>query len=446
VTKKPNVILIVLDTMRADAVYPLETNSKMPFLRDFSKECVVFKNAISPGSWTIPAHASIFTGQYQSRNGVKERINGEIPNYSEIFQQYEGNTIAESLSKQGYRTIAYSQNLLIAPDTSFSRGFDEFIYTHNENQDIYFRMLENYNRLIKTYGTTPGEIFPKLIGFHKLKEFLELYRKVKKDTNWLKHSDLSNKGGDAVIEKINQIELKKPFFLFINLMEMHDPHDNISLNFGWSDSFFRDHHLDRATISEVRKSYFKAAERVDELLTKLITNLKKRNLLDDSLIIITSDHGQSLMEKDDFFGHGTFLYDELIKVPLIMRLPEGLKFRVNEGYQSTSRIATFINSFINSNDAIDSITEEFVFSECYGSLDKEMNKYRENPKYREVLKIVDRKRKAVFWGNFKLVIDFNENRVEEFTRNSFPVDPGKFKMEFASMKEKLEIFSWNDDK
>ena len=75
-----------------------------------------------------------------------------------------------------------------------------------------------------------------------------------------------------------------------------------------------------------------------------------------------------------------------------------------------------------------------------------MNKYKENPKFSEVLKIVDRKRKAVFWGNFKLVIDFNENRVEEFTQNSIPVEPGKFKMEFDSMKEKLEIFSWNDDK
>jgi arylsulfatase A-like enzyme len=445
VNKKPNVILIVLDTTRADAIYPLDTNDKMPFLNKFSKECVVFDNAISPGSWTIPAHASILTGQYQSRNGVKERINGEIPNYSEIFQKYEGKTIAEILSERGYKTIGYSQNLLIAPDTSFSRGFDEFLYTHNENQDIYFRMLENYNKLVKTYGTTPAKIFPKLLGIHKFKEFLELYKKVKNDTKWLKSSDLTNKGGEVVIERIIETELNDPFFLFINLMEMHDPHDKISLNFGWSDSFFRDQRLDNDTIAEVRKSYFNATEKVDGLLSKLFTNLEKRNILDDTLIIITSDHGQSLMEKDDFFGHGTFLYDELIKVPLIIRLPGGIKFKINEGYQSTSRIATFINSFINSNEAIDTITEEFVFSECYGSLDNELDKYREHPKYQGVLNTVDRKRKAILWNNFKLVIDFNEDRVEEFTRNSVPVNPGDFKSEFDNMKEKLEVFSWNED-
>jgi len=74
-----------------------------------------------------------------------------------------------------------------------------------------------------------------------------------------------------------------------------------------------------------------------------------------------------------------------------------------------------------------------------------LDKYKENKKYFEALNTFDRKRKAIFWNNFKLVFDLNENIVEEFTHNSIPVDPGNFKFEFESMKEKLDLFSWNDD-
>lgn len=438
-----NVVLIVLDTMRADAVYPLETNERMPFLREFSKECIVFKNAVSPASWTIPAHASIFTGLYPSRNGVIERVNGEIPNYSDLFEKYEGDTISENLSKRGYKTIGFSQNLLIAPDTSFSRGFDEFYYTHNPNQDIYFRMLENYNKIIKNYGSSFKEILPKINSISKFRKFISLYSTLKKDTKKLNNSDLRDKGGQKVIDRIEELNLKEPFFIFINLMEMHDPHDNKSLNLGWADSFFRENQLPLKFVEEVRKSYHEATKTTDEILSRLINNLKERKILDKTILIITADHGQCLMEKEEFFGHGTFLYDELIKVPLIIRMPNGDKFNVKDGFQSTSKIKGFIEGVLEGYNIFDSITEDFVFSECYGSLDKEIERYSGNKKYREVLEKIDRSRKAIFYKDYKLVVDMKDKKIEELKKLNGENGINKTDKIVGEMTDLIDIFSWS---
>ena len=440
VKDKPNIILIILDTTRADAIYPLESNVRMPFLKEFSKECNIFENAVSPASWTIPAHASILTGLYPSRNGVIERVSGEIPNYSELYEKFSGETLPETLSKLGYHTIGYSQNLLIAPDTSFSRGFEEFYYTHNHSQDIYFRMLENYNTLIREYGASLGEIVKNNFSFRRFKKFYSLYTSIKKDTNWLNNNDLCDKGGNLVVNRINKSNLKEPFFLFINLMEMHDPHDSTSLKFGWSDSFFRKRKLEKSIVQNVRNSYFNCATLVDHILSEFMISLKQRNLLENSALIITSDHGQSLMEKDGFFGHGTFLYDEIIKVPLIIRLPGGKKIHIKEGYQSTSRIKNYIQNIIENNIDYDSFTEDFVFSEVFGSLDNEMRSHEKDPRFKQILGTVDIPRKCIYNNGYKLTINFNNKKIIEFTRNGENCNLETNKIVLNDLLEKLDVF------
>lgn len=439
----PNVVLIVLDTTRADAVYPIETNERMPFLKEFSKGCIVFKNAVAPASWTVPSHASIFTGVYPSRNGVVERVDGEIPNYSDLFERYEGDTLAESLSKRGYKTIGFSQNLLIAPDTSFSRGFDEFYYTHNPNQDTYFRMLETYNKILKEYGASFRTILPNLMSIKKSLSFLKLYMELRRNTRLLNISNLVDKGGSMVVDRIKRSDLTYPFFLFINLMEMHDPHDRNSLNLGWSDSFFRETPLPDKIKEDIRGAYFNSASYVDKLLEELVSFLKDKNILENTILLITSDHGQSLFEIDNFYAHGTFLYDELIKVPLILRLPGDFKFQVREGYQSLTRIKQFILDSVDYGNFYDSITEEFVYSESFGSLDKDIAKYSKHPKYRTVLSQIDRRRLAVFYRDFKLIIDRSENIIEEFTKSSLKVNVNDHLDTYHAMKENVELFSWN---
>jgi membrane-anchored protein YejM (alkaline phosphatase superfamily) len=264
--------------------------------------------------------------------------------------------------------------------------------------------------------------------------------KVKRDTWWLRKADLSDKGGIKVIDRIRNFDLKEPFFLFMNLMEMHDPHDNISLKLNWSDSFFRNEKLSEDKVKIIRNSYFRAANKVDLILSELISILKKKELLDNSLLIITSDHGQSLMEKNDFFGHGTFLYDELVKVPLIIRLPFGKKIKIENGYQSTTQIKSFIDNTVNGINTFDSISTDFAFSESYGSLDNELSKHKNEKKYTEVLASVDVPRKAIYCNGFKLSLELKNNKIEEFTKNSLPVNFNDYRDIFDNLKEKIEIF------
>ena len=91
----------------------------------------------------------------------------------------------------------------------------------------------------------------------------------------------------------------------------------------------------------------------------------------------------------------------------------------------------------------DSITEDFVFSECYGSLDKEIRRYSGNKKYKEVLYQIDRPRKAIFYKNYKLVFDMKEKRIEEL--KSIVMDNGLNATDknIGEMIDLIDIFSWS---
>jgi hypothetical protein len=302
-------------------------------------------------------------------------------------------------------------------------------------------MLENYNKLLSNYGSSINKLLPKIINPGKSREFISLYRQVKRDTKWLQNTDLRDKGGNLTINRIKSYEFRPPFFLFLNLMEMHDPHDRISLNFGWSDSFFKNSRPSPEQVRSVKDSYFNASKTVDKLLSDLIEFLSGKGFLENSILLITSDHGQALMEHDYFFGHGNFLYDEIIKVPLLIRRPNGQKIEVNNGYQSTTRIKPFIENFIQGNPVYDSFTEEFAFSECFGTLDKDVEKYRDHPKYKEVMKRIDIPRTAVYYKDKKLVMDMESKKVEEFKSFSEKIEPQESSQILEEMKGFISIFN-----
>jgi len=112
---RPNVILVVLDTVRADHVrgYDRET---MPTLERFADEGTVFTDAVTQGSWSVPAHASLLTGRYPAAHGATT--------LRPVFRAKP--TLPELLRAAGYDTYAVSNNQYIRPITGFARGFDAF--------------------------------------------------------------------------------------------------------------------------------------------------------------------------------------------------------------------------------------------------------------------------------------------------------------------------------
>ena len=111
---RPNILIIVLDTVRRDAVSPYAGDAPTPNLTDFAEDALVFENAVSTADWTLPAHASILTGQLTSRHGV---------NYNTGHRNLRGRpNMASRMREAGYRTVGLTNNPWFSALTSLDEG------------------------------------------------------------------------------------------------------------------------------------------------------------------------------------------------------------------------------------------------------------------------------------------------------------------------------------
>ncbi len=257
-----NVVLISMDTLRADHVgtYGYGLRNTTPNIDALATESVLFENAISQSSWTRPAHMSIFTGLYPSEHGYKAlrdraRLPSEVP------------TLAGVLGKSGYQTAAFTGGVNVAAAFGFDNGFE-------------------------TYRTN-GKYF---------RDNLE-------DTKfWFEQ------------------EMSEPFFLFWHGYDAHtpyltDPVDRLSLELAESPPkrglrSFCQKMRDSPRVRRYKAEYDGAIHRGDRYVGKLVAYLKERGLLDRTLIVFLSDHGEEFLEHDRCF-HLTTLYREVLHVPLL---------------------------------------------------------------------------------------------------------------------------------
>jgi hypothetical protein len=173
------------------------------------------------------------------------------------------------------------------------------------------------------------------------------------------------KGGSSILKTIRNLEFKQPFFLFVNFMEAHDPYIGAKgKDFNWVTPFLKKE-TDQKLLHSWRKLYDKASIKAMRYGTELIRNLLER-FGDDQIIILTSDHGQ-LFGEYGFIGHGTVIYDEMIKVPLLVILPKSFNKNVKaKGYQSLVNIPTFIEAALSGDkDAISKLTTASVIAETF---------------------------------------------------------------------------------
>lgn len=439
--KQPNIVLIVIDTLRADI--SIDKNSGYPVFKAISdnlKEWNVFHNCVAPSSWTIPSHASIFTGVYPSRSGVIEDIDHKIPDYSFLFNSYSGNNLAEYLKGVGYNTYSFCQNGLVGGDSAFMRGIDTVVYSKNPFQETYSEMHATLNRIYDAWGGSPKAAVISSIRNRDTLSLVKEFYKLKTISRKLERMDMKRKGSRELLNNLKNTDLKGPFYLFINLMEMHDPHDKFSFSIGWQDTVFGNNSFKNEDIHDLKQAYSSALSEVDAFLIELLALLKGKNIYDDTEIIITSDHGQSLFE-DNYFGHCNFLYDSIIKVPLFIKLPNSKRINVQQGYQSSTKIFQFIKQGIEEGEFYDSITSEVVFSECNGFFDPIVKKYRNSEGFRETYDKYNVPTKAIFKGNYKLIYDFNKLKIVEFKKNGVNVRPDESPGERDSMLEDLSVFS-----
>ena len=302
-TDSPNVLLLILDTVRAQelGLYGYGRNTS-PRIDHFAATGVTFERAISPAPWTLPSHASMFTGlpPHALSTDFDQALDGSAP------------TLAEVLSKRGYATGGFVANLVFATHASgLDRGFGAY-----RDHPISVRSLLASSRWLQMLT----ESIRSALGQHG-----ELVRKTAEEVNrefldWMpdNRTPAIGKPGD-----------RKPFFAFLNYFDAHHPYEmhppfdrrfsKRSPRFWLLEGWKRGYPPDQ--VQEFQDAYDSSIAYLDHQVGALLDTLKDRGVLEHTIVILVSDHGEHLGDHGGIFSHANSLYLPLLHVPLVISYP-----------------------------------------------------------------------------------------------------------------------------
>ena len=300
-----NVVLIVWDTVRAYNLSPYGyARNTTPNLARWAREGVLYNLAVAPAPWTYPSHSCFFTGQWPFQLNSQWKFPLDAPDP----------TLAEYLASRGYQTAGFAANTIYCSyETGLDRGF-----AHYEDFPLTSRSLLG--------RTVPGKwILTNILfrgRFHQLKwiglESRGAYGTNEAFVGWLRHR-----------------RPDRPFFAFLNYFDAHGPYvppPGFEGRFGIRPKPPRDYdflfsimHMDSSSLSKrdillARDCYDDCIAFLDEQLGRLLDQLRRQGLLDNTVVIITSDHGEAFGDHGHF-GHGPGVFLEEVGVPLVILSP-----------------------------------------------------------------------------------------------------------------------------
>lgn len=291
----PNVLVIIVDTLRADhlSAYGYERPTS-PRIDAVAREGVLFEAAIATSSWTLPSHVALVTGRYPYENHPERgALDPEAPTVAEVFRD------------RGYRTAAFSANtFFFSSHIGFGRGFLRF-------EDFFHSWADRAARTL--YGRKVAQYLLQRLGYEDIPG-----RKLAADVT------------DATLDWIGNGE--RPFLAYLNYFDAHDPYlppqpwrNKFSARpnpGGILNSFLLRYYpeMNEEQLQDEIAAYDGAIAYVDEQIGRLLDELERRGLARDTIVVITSDHGEMLGEHE-LYLHRNCLYREAIHVPLIVRWP-----------------------------------------------------------------------------------------------------------------------------
>jgi arylsulfatase A-like enzyme len=442
-SKEPNIVLIIVDTLRNGTInFQQLKYDNVPFFKEFT----IYDGCIAPAPWTIPSHASIFTGKYPSEHGIHEDREHRISSrdftcFSATELQYT--SIFQILKKKGYTNYGITSNINIRPGTVYERGFDVFQYFDFPfNQSHYSSLLSN---LFEEFGeASKKEIISKMLRGGRINELINLYTSKHRAEQLADRFNFPiEKGASYVMETITNTSLLKPFSLFLNIMEMHEPYQTPFHPYDQYKELISSERMSIKKVQKIRKKYSAQGEQVKNFLFTFFTHLKETSEWDNTLIIVTSDHGQSLWE-NGFGGHGTFLYNELIKVPLLIKYPKSEFGKINNTICSSVDLFALIDS-ISSGDNSELTPSEVSFSESFGVMHSissvlDNRSHAEKERLENALGTIDFRRISVFKGKIKLTLNTHTGEIIEYLENSKPAEINSKFIKESGIIDNIEIF------
>lgn len=288
--ERPNVILISIDTLRADRLGSYGyTRPTSPNLDRLAEQGVRFESVTTQSPWTSPAHATMLTSRFPSSHGVNQSFARFSENNGSFRTLHEDTpTLASSLRSIGYETLAFVGGGTVSQALGFSIGFDAFDEAHRGLSD----------------------------------ELLERLR--------------------AVLSRSGQ---QNPFFLFLHTFEVHAPYSHTRFaeplmtpdQKAAIEDFQRGRYMGELSklllqngllLPEITSALYDGGIRfTDEFLGRLFSTLRNFGLYDDTLIVVTSDHGEEFAEHDAarfYDAHCATLWEEAIEIPLILKPPKAM--------------------------------------------------------------------------------------------------------------------------
>jgi arylsulfatase A-like enzyme len=315
------ILLINIDTLRADhlGAYGYAHNTS-PNLDAFAEESVLFRNAMAPAPWTLPSVATLFTSLYPTVHGAlhlsKSAMTSHQPDYTPTAKLADAlTTLPEILRDNGFATAAFVRGAYPTSIYGFKQGFDRF----EENQAYGVRFGAE-QALAWLDERKPDSFF---IYLHTI-EVHSPYQPMPPTQRQLKQL-----GPDERARVLKAAKEEQALYL---------DHDRApSYRGDVSGSIENIQNLAEAKMEVSRSSkkrlvelYDRGIGYTDRWLGLLLTSLRERGLLDETIVIVTSDHGEEFWDHGGL-DHGHSYYDELLRVPLMMRIPgEGRKVIVDQ--------------------------------------------------------------------------------------------------------------------
>lgn len=325
---RPNIVLVVMDSVRAANVSTYGYGrATTPTLDRLAAEGTLYERAISPGCWTLPVHATLFTGLYAATHGVtvsRDALPDGVP------------TLARLLADAGYDTACFSNNPYVSTATGLAQGFGH---------------LEDLWRATRPRGTAKprGQALTESLqergpsgraAAATVRTLVRARSRVRRFREW---SSTADSGAARTNERIaawldERGARGRPFFVFVNYMEAHEryrpPHPFNerfvpgpfarlrAARLGSKSDILAAARAGRTGgLEVVRGLYDGALAYLDSKLGELLDALAARSRLDEIAVVLTSDHGDSLGEHAHL-GHRLSLYEPLVHVPLVVRYPE----------------------------------------------------------------------------------------------------------------------------
>ncbi len=316
----PNILLVILDTVRGASLGFMDDLGPMsewppvatPALDALAERSVVFTRAMVPSPWTLPSHASMFTGRWPHELAGPNRLGAEWA--QSLDPRYP--TLAETLARNGYLTAGFVGNLVFtSAETGLVRGFLTY-------EDYTLSLQQTLLSCALGRRLSSSDVLRRVLGSHDV---------------------LNRKSAETVADQFlawHARGVRRPFFAFLNFFDAHEPYpvpDSVKTALPpgseWNDFSHFVGLLTGATAwrndkwtmdPEERKAhatgYHEGILLADRALGRVLAEMERRGALENTIVIVASDHGEQLGEHG-LYNHNNSLYLPLLHVPLLVLDP-----------------------------------------------------------------------------------------------------------------------------